>query len=107
MIESEKVLERKLCKAVREAGGIAYKFVSPNQRGVPDRMCVFPNGIAMFAELKTTGRRPTMLQELCIGQLRGYGFVCRVIDSSEKIDAFIEESYKNYLRETYKNQLKK
>jgi hypothetical protein len=43
MIESEKVLERKLCKAVREAGGIAYKFVSPNQRGVPDRMCVFPN----------------------------------------------------------------
>ena len=37
MIESEKVLERKLCKRVKELGGNAYKFVSPNQRGVPDR----------------------------------------------------------------------
>ena len=62
MIENEKVLERKLCKAIKDMGGRAYKFVSPNQRGVPDRLCILPKGISFFVELKTTGKKPTKLQ---------------------------------------------
>ena len=33
----EKVVERKLVKAVRDSGGLALKFVSPGLAGVPDR----------------------------------------------------------------------
>ena len=89
MIESEKVLERKLCKRVKELGGHAYKFVSPNQRGVPDRLCILPNGVTVFVELKTTGKKPTKLQELCMTELRGLGQRCEVIDSSEKLNDLI------------------
>ena len=89
MIESEKVLERKLCKRVKELGGHAYKFVSPNQRGVPDRLCILPHGITVFVELKTTGKKPTKLQELCMNELRELGQQCVVIDSSEALDGLI------------------
>lgn len=84
-IESEKVLERKLCKAVKDLGGHAYKFVSPNQRGVPDRVCVLPYGIVAFVELKTTGKKPTKLQQMCIDEMERMGHRCYVIDSSDGI----------------------
>ena len=72
MIESEKVLERKLVEKIKKLGGHAYKFVSPNQRGVPDRLCVLPHGITIFVELKTTGKKPTKLQVLCMDELRAF-----------------------------------
>lgn len=34
----EKKVEEHLCKRVKEAGGIAYKFTSPQRRSVPDRL---------------------------------------------------------------------
>ena len=86
MIESEKVLERKLVEKIKKLGGHAYKFVSPNQRGVPDRLCVLPHGITVFVELKTTGKKPTKLQELCMGELKSLGQECVVIDSSEALN---------------------
>ena len=91
MIESEKVLERKLCKRVKELGGHAYKFVSPNQRGVPDRPCILPHGVTVFVELKTTGKKPTKLQELCMNELRELGQTCVVIDSTEKLDSLMAD----------------
>ena len=97
MIESEKVLERKLCKRVKELGGHAYKFVSPNQRGVPDRLCVLPHGVMVFVELKTTGKKPTKLQELCMNELRALGQECVVIDSSEALDELIDR-LSNYIK---------
>ena len=91
MIESEKVLERKLVDKIKKLGGHAYKFVSPNQRGVPDRLCVLPHGITVFVELKTTGKKPTKLQELCMAELRELGQRCVVIDSTEKLDSLMTD----------------
>ena len=34
----ERDVERKLVRAVRDAGGLALKFVSPGMAGVPDRL---------------------------------------------------------------------
>jgi Holliday junction resolvase len=90
MIENEKILERKLCKKIKELGGHAYKFVSPNQRGVPDRLCALPNGVVFFVELKTTGKKPTKLQMLAIKELTDLGLSCEVADSTEKINNIIE-----------------
>ncbi len=91
MIESEKVLERKLCKRVKELGGHAYKFVSPNQRGVPDRLCVLPHGITVFVELKTTGKKPTKLQVLCMDELKALGQECVVVDSSVSLTLLLRD----------------
>ena len=91
MIESEKILERKLVEKIKKLGGHAYKFVSPNQRGVPDRLCVLPHGITVFVELKTTGKKPTKLQELCMNELKALGQECVVIDSSVSLSLLLRD----------------
>ena len=40
MLENE--LEKKLRDKVKKLGGKAYKFVSPGNAGVPDRLVVLP-----------------------------------------------------------------
>jgi hypothetical protein len=39
---SERAVEQSLIKEVKDKGGIAYKFVSPSHRNVPDRLCLYP-----------------------------------------------------------------
>ena len=41
---SEKSIEEYLRDQVRKIGGKAYKFVSPGNAGVPDRLVVLPGG---------------------------------------------------------------
>lgn len=77
----ERDIERHLRQAVREAGGKAYKFKSPGQRSVPDRMCVFPGGRVVFVECKAPGEQPTKAQERELESLRALGFAVRVVDS--------------------------
>ncbi len=54
MKESE--LERRFCRLVEQAGGKAYKFVSPGNSGVPDRIVVLPGGRIGFVELNIDAR---------------------------------------------------
>lgn len=42
MRESE--IEARLVRGIREVGGLCYKFVSPGNPGVPDRLAVLPEG---------------------------------------------------------------
>ena len=53
----EKDIEKRMVEEVKRRGGLCYKFVSPGNPGVPDRIVVVPSGKVYFAELKTeTGR---------------------------------------------------
>lgn len=52
----EKTIEAAFVKRVKELGGIAEKFVSPNKRSVPDRIVMFPGGKLLFVELKAPAR---------------------------------------------------
>ena len=79
----EKDIEQALIRAVRKSGGMCLKFVSPGVDGVPDRLCLWPHGVAAFAELKKPGQRPRPLQVKRAEQLRGLGFRVEVIDSME------------------------
>jgi len=36
----ERDIERKVCEMAKVAGWLAFKFVSPAQRGVPDRIFI-------------------------------------------------------------------
>ena len=51
MKESE--IEKRLVRKVRERGGLCYKFISPANPGVPDRIVVTPDGRTIYVELKT------------------------------------------------------
>ncbi|HCU0880056.1 VRR-NUC domain-containing protein [Morganella morganii] len=54
----EHVIERHLVNEVKKAGGIAYKFVSPGRRAVPDRLILLPGGKVIFVECKAPGEKP-------------------------------------------------
>jgi hypothetical protein len=86
----EKQIEQKLVKAVRAAGGICPKLVSPGMDGMPDRLVLLPGGRAAFAELKAPGERPRPLQARRISQLRKLGFLVFVIDGPEQINEVLK-----------------
>lgn len=71
MKESE--LEARLVRGVKALGGRAYKFVSPGNVGVPDRLVVLPGGRILFAELKTDSGRLSRMQLHQIDELRRLG----------------------------------
>lgn len=87
----EKDIERKLVSGVRSIGGIAYKFVSPGNDGVPDRMVCLPGGRVIFIELKTERGRLTVRQERQIGRLTAMGMDCRVLYGEKQVEDFLLE----------------
>lgn len=85
----EKDIERYLRDKVKTIGGIAYKFVSPGNTGVPDRIVLLPGGKIIFVELKAPGNKPTALQEMQQKKIRDLGFAVFVIDGKDKVDGLI------------------
>lgn len=88
----ERDIEAYLVRKMQEIGGIAFKFTSPSRRGVPDRLCLFPNGRMMFVELKRPGAKPTKLQEREHRRIQYLGQRVDVLDSKEQVLTLIEES---------------
>ena len=81
----EKQIEQKLVKAVKDAGGLCPKFVSPGMDGMPDRLILMPGGRLAFVELKAPGKKPRPLQLHRHDQLRSLGFEVFVLDRPEDI----------------------
>lgn len=88
-IDSEKVIERKLVELVKLNGGISIKLLTNQFIGLPDRMCLFPNGQVVFIELKSTGQKPRKIQVLVHNKLKALGFRVEVIDTLDGVDNFI------------------
>lgn len=88
---NEKLIEKKLRLKVAELGGKAYKFSSPNNAGVFDRIVLMPSGRVWFVELKTTGKKPTALQLLFKRDVEALGFQTRVIDDETTLKNFLDE----------------
>jgi len=85
----EREVETYLRDQVKALGGVAFKFVSPGNDGVPDRLVCLPGEIMIFVELKAPGKKPTPLQERQIERLDRLGFTTFVLDSKEAVDQFI------------------
>ena len=83
----EKTVERYLVKRVKEAGGMAPKWVSPGMSGVPDRIVFLPGGRILFVEVKAPGKKLRPLQVYVREQLEALGVDFRVVDSKEAVNA--------------------
>jgi len=91
---SEKQIEAYLRDEVKKIGGKAYKFVSPGNNGVPDRLVCLPGGVAIFVELKAPGKKSTAAQIAKQREIRKKGFrVFEDIDSKESVDTLIETRF--------------
>lgn len=96
---TEKELENKLIRAVKTRGGKAYKFYSPGNSGVPDRLVLIPTGypegqaVAVgFVEVKKPGvGRLSRLQIAQIKKLKKLGAKCYVLDSDTFIESILDD----------------
>ena len=87
----EKIIEQKFRAAVRTAGGVAVKFVSPGLDGMPDRLALLPGGRMAFVEVKAPGKKPRPLQEARHRMLRRLCFQVYVLDDEKQIGGIIDE----------------
>ena len=88
---SEKVLEAELRERCKVLGWMCIKLTSQYQRGLPDRLILMPGGRVCFAEIKTTGKKPTALQRVTHERLRALGYRVEVVDTTESLDNLIVE----------------
>ena len=88
MRESE--IESYLVWHVERLGGRAYKFKSPSQRGVADRVVCLP-GVTWFVELKAPRGRLSALQKIFAQDMQQYGQRYACLWSKEMIDQWVKE----------------
>jgi hypothetical protein len=86
----EKAVEEYLRDQIKSLGGKAYKFKSPGNAGVPDRIVLLPGGRIAFVELKAPGKKPTALQVSQQRKISGLGFEVLTLDSKPEVDVFID-----------------
>ena len=85
----EKQVEEKLRQAIKTMGGIAYKFTSPGNIGVPDRIVLLPGGRVWFVELKTDAGRLTPNQERQIQRIQSAGCNACTLYGRDGVNAFL------------------
>ena len=86
----ESQIETRLRQGVKALGGRAYKFVSPGNTGVPDRLVVLPGGRILFVELKTDTGKLSPMQIRQIDSLRSRGVPVRVLYGMEAVEEFLK-----------------
>lgn len=85
----EKDIEAKLCKRVKAEGGVIWKFTSPANRGVSDRIVLY-KGVVVFVEVKRFDGKLTPNQESFIDTvIRNQGNAW-IVYGMEGIEPFIE-----------------
>ena len=87
----EKDIEKLFTAEIKKTGGKAYKFTSPGNDGVPDRIVMLPDGRILFVELKTDTGKLSRLQELQCRQIAELGQTVRVLHGLAEVrDFFLE-----------------
>lgn len=84
----EKDIEKRLVNGVKSLGGRCYKWVSPGNSGVPDRI-VLLDGEAIFVELKRAGGIVSPIQERQIQRIAKTGNRVEVIFGKSGVDNFL------------------
>lgn len=87
----EKDIERKLVTGVMKLGGRAYKWVSPGNGGVPDRIVILPGMRPVFVELKAENGKLSALQRVQIRRLLDMGQDVRVLKGIREVEQFLED----------------
>lgn len=89
MRESE--IEKILVREVKKLGGKAYKWVSPGNDGVPDRIVVFPNRMPVFVELKTDTGKLSALQKVQCKKLLDLGQKVEIVYGIDGLSQFFQD----------------
>jgi hypothetical protein len=90
-LERERTVEKWLGDRLRKNGFLYFKFVSPQNPGMPDRLIICPDGEVVFAELKTEVGRLSRQQQVCIDDLRRHGQRVAVVKGMDEARYFAQQ----------------
>lgn len=86
---TEKQVENRLLKGIRAMGGECFKWVSPGNNGVPDRIIML-TGKSWYVELKKPkGGKVSKVQEWRSRQFLKLGFEIIRLWTYEDVDMFL------------------
>lgn len=91
MVERERDVEKTLKREMKNLGGMSYKFVSPGNDGVPDRIVVWPDGHVGFVEIKTSLGKLSPIQQVQIDRLRVMGCDVAVVYGKSGVYAYLQD----------------
>ena len=86
----EKEVEARLRDRIKAAGGVSWKFSSPNNRGVSDRIALI-NGRTIYIEVKRDGGKMSALQKAFMQKILDNGGEFALVEGMQGVDDFIEE----------------
>ena len=89
-MDREKDIEKYMACRIERLGGVAFKFTSPGNDGVPDRLVILPGGRILFVELKTKGGRLKPIQVWQQERIRRRGVEVRTVWSKAQVDELLE-----------------
>ena len=87
----ERDIEKWLGGQMKKLGCLYYKFVSPMNPGVPDRIVITPGGRTIYVELKTEIGRLSNIQKWQIERMRACGADVRKVKGMAEARAFVGE----------------
>ena len=93
----ESDLEKILVDETRKEGGWAYKWASPGNDGVPDRIVCFPDGEIYFVELKTETGRVSPQQKIQLNRLNGFGQKAVIVRGLAGLIRFFRETGREHV----------
>lgn len=86
----ERDVEVLLREGVKQLGGRAYKWVSPGNAGVPDRIVILPGGVIHFVEIKQENGCMSNLQFVQQEKLRALGAVAVTLYGASAVRYYLE-----------------
>lgn len=89
-MQRERDIEKKLKAEIEGMGGMACKFTSPGNDGVPDRVVILPVGLTIFVELKTDHGRLSPVQVWQQTRMRRAGARVITVYGVQGVEDFIQ-----------------
>lgn len=88
-MKPEETVETHLRDRAEALGFLCYKFTSPGNNGVPDRILI-GHGATIFVETKAPGGKPRKLQQKVIDKINAHGGTALVASTEEEVDKILE-----------------
>jgi len=88
--DSERTVERFLVDSIASLGGWCPKWGGVGERGVPDRICLLPDGRVFFVEVKRKGGRLSPSQKLVHKRMMALGAKVYTLWSKDEVRAFVD-----------------
>ena len=91
---TEKKLESIIAKKAIDLGYLTFKFTSPSNRGVPDRIFINKNGETFYIEFKSPSGRVTTLQKTIFLKFIARNTYIYVVNDIQKGISILENNQK-------------